>query len=550
MVIGVHQTERFFPWVHGFVLVVAVAGVILASSRRMLLAPTLGVIVAVAVSVRLFLYLWPASMIGMDPDKYAAGVNHVMQTGGMNVVARDVSTYGVLSAFYYTNAITSIVSGFESKTVLIAIPLTVGLMLPLTAAALANRTVSRGHRPLAAGISAILGGTAAVGVQFGFWPVVQVLAVLLWCAALILLIQLFDAGDQDALYGLLVVLTASMIAHKISMLIPVLVVGAAVLLYWARGWFGGSARGIARFSTSQVGVLLLVLAAGLFVQWGLMTVFLRGAIVSKLIPLLASGLSIAPADAPTLAAAPANSGITGILIRRADFLVLLPVVSLAGLWLWVRDRTLGSALLIGAAAVPVILTAVSIVGLQVAAPSRIVLFGIPAFVALLGVGTSALYQHEGRRGQVAALILVLVLVVPQAGSAALAPDYNGEPREYLTEGETSAKTLLLEYSESPVAMDFFYAREQVDVEAADATHKPGLDPVPGVTELNDPLLNGTLGDSSHETLLLRERADIIRFSQGGYRLTWDPTRDMSNSTRHNRIFDNNHAVGFSKNENA
>jgi hypothetical protein len=549
IILGTHQTGRFFPWVHGFVAVSAAILLVGVFSNRLSSPLVVVFSVTVAVALRIFVYVRPASMIGMDPDKYATGVNHVMQTGGMDAIAGDVPTYSVLSAFHLLNSIVSLVSGFTGRTVLIAIPLATGVILPLTGAVLAKWAVNYDQRRLATGIASVLGATTAIGVLFGYWPVPQVIAVLLWCAALIFLTRLFATSDLRAFSGALVVLTAAIFAHKISMLVPVFVAGATLLLYWGRvdEWMGRTVdTDFSRFRTSEVGVLLLLLGLGLFVQWGIMTDFVRAVILANLVPLLTGGLSIAPAGAQPTAAVPGNPGIAGILIRRADFLVLLPAVSIAGFWLWTRDRTLTTALLIGAAAVPIVLAGISIVAVQVAAPQRVILFGIPAFAAVIGIAASNIRWRGEHRGKGAALLLVLVLLAPQVGSAALAPDYDGEPRLYLTAGEDSAKASLLEHSESDVAMDFFYAREQVDVRGPGASHKPGLAPVPGVIELEDELLNRTLMNQSHDTILLREHADVIRFSRGGYRLTWNPIQELSNSTSHHRVFDNGHATGFTR----
>ncbi|EMA41374.1 hypothetical protein C448_11986 [Halococcus morrhuae DSM 1307] len=546
MIVGAHRTSQLFPWLQLFVFVLAIilfTGLVVGDLS---IETSTVLAVVLAVSLRLFIFEWPASMIGMDPDKYAVGIHRVIQTESLATLAQSVPTYHALPAFHLLNSEVALVSGLRGRNVLVAIPILMGVLLPLTGAVLAARFTRPSNRSVATGTAALLGAIAAIGVLFGYWPIVQTIAVLVWCPILIALARFFATGDRRFAALAIFSTGTALFAHKISMFVVVAAVIMALCIRWLRidQWLGHelslSSESITPADARTIAALLMV---GLALQWVLLTTFARTAIIGKLLPLLASGFSIVPPDKPVRAAIPGNSGIVGILIRRGDFLVLLPAVAGASLWLWFRDRSWPMSLLLGAALAPIAIVGVTIVGIGVISPQRAILFGIPVFAAVLGIAIGRINETGTIPYQTAAFALVLVLVVSQAGSASLAPNYPGEPRMYLSDEEVTSKTFMMEHTGGPVAMDFFYAREQVDLDNPAASQKPGVNSVPQVAVLNAGLLNATLINQSHDTILLREMG-FTRFSSGAYRLTWDPIRVYTNSARYNRILDNGKTAGF------
>jgi len=546
MVVGVHETGQFFPWAHLFVLI---TGITLSTGLMfgtLSLQSSIILATVLAVSLRLFIFEWPASMIGMDPDKYAVGIHQVIQTKSLSTLAEAVPTYHALPAFHLLNSETALITGLRGRNVLVAIPILMGVLLPLTGAVLADRFTYPSNRSVATGMAALIGAIAAIGVLFGYWPIVQAIAVLVWCPILIALTHFFATGDRRFAVLAIVATGTAMFAHKISMLIVVAAVGVALCIRWIRidQWVGRDFTvSSGPITSATVGVIAILSVVGLVTQWTLLTTFIRSAVIIKLLPLLAAGFSVVPPDQPVQAAVGGNPGIAGILIRRGDFLVLMVTVASVSLCFWFQDRSWPMSLLLGAALAPMAIVGIAIVGISVVPPQRAILFGIPTFAAILGVAIGRLDTKGSTMYRTAAFLLIFSIVLSQAGSASIAPDYQGEPRLYLTEQEVSGKAFMTEHSIEPVAMDFFYAREQVDFDDPTASQKPGLNPVPKVTVLNDGLLNATLTNRSHDTILLREMR-VTRFSSGAYRLTWNPIRVYTNSSDYNRILDNGKTVGF------
>lgn len=160
-------------------------------------------------------------------------------------------------------------------------------------------------------------------------------------------------------------------------------------------------------------------------------------------------------------------------------------------------------------------------------------------------------QHGLDRIPVSPQTLVILIAVPllitQVAGAPIAPDYPDEPRVYLTQGEIEGKQFAVAVSEQEVAMDYFYAREQTDVASEEASISGGREVnILGVIALNEPLLNATLLNEGYGAILLRSDPGVIRFSQGGFRLTWDPIEAADGSEGYNRFYDNGDAVGFSR----
>ncbi|EMA51721.1 hypothetical protein [Halococcus salifodinae] len=547
MVLGAHETRQLFPWVHGFAFISAMALVVGAFFGRLSAVSSTVLATGIGVALRIFIFEWPASMIGMDPDKYAVGVIRIIQTGSLVELKQAFSAHGILSAFHLLNSQVALVSGFDGRNVLVAIPILIGIVFPLTAVALTSHHT---RSPIAIGLSGTIAAIATIGVLFGYWPIVQTIAVLLWCPVIIGLSRFFSADDGRDFVMISVLVLATAFAHKLSMFILTGAIGAALTIRYVRidALLGHQPiMDDGEIQTRRPWIVWLLLVLGLGIQWMILTIFVRTVIIAKAIPLLTGGFEIAPSGGEALAAVPANPGIVGILERRGDFLVLLPITAIASFVLWIQERTWSMCLLLGATLISALIVGISVVGVGIASPQRAILFGIPIFAAVLGIAAKRIVDLQSTPQLLAICLVVLIVVGAQAGSAMLAPNYPDEPRKYLTSEEVTAKTFTLDHSPEPVAMDFYYADEQVDLDDPSATQKTGRGhKTPGAIELNTELLNATLINKSYSNILLRDAGNMI-LGGGRYRLTWDPIRVFSNHDRYNRVFDNGPVVGFDNN---
>lgn len=543
MVLGAHESGQFFPWVHGFVFVSGATLLAGAFFGRLSTVATTVIAAGIAVALRIFIFEWPASMIGKDPDRYAVGVIRIVQTGSLVEIKQVLPVYGTLSAFHLLNSQVALITDFNGRNVLIAIPILIGILFPLTAVALTSRYT---RSPIAIGLSGTIAAIASIGVLFGYWPIVQTIAVLLWCPAIIGISRLFSTGHERDFAMVSILVLALVFAHKLSIFVLTGAVGAALLVRHIRmdillGRQPAMAGGRIRAERPWMVWLLLVIIFAF--QWVILTTFVRASILGKAIPLLTSGISIAPSGGDALAAVPASPGIMGILARRGDYLVLLPTTAVASLAIWTRDRSWPTCILLGATLMPAIIAGISIVGVGIAAPQRAILFGIPIFSAVIGIAVKRVVGLQSTSQILPLFVLALFVIGAQAGSAALTPNYPNQPRLYLTSEEVSAKTFMIGHTDEPVAMDVYYGSEQVDLDDPSASLNLGTAQTPGTISLNDELLNATIVNTSYENILLRE-FDVAPFINGRYRLTWDPIRMYTNSGGYNRIFDNGQAIGF------
>ncbi|MFC5970059.1 hypothetical protein ACFPYI_01825 [Halomarina salina] len=544
MMIGIHETGRFFPWVHGFALAFAIA-LVVGGEQGLSPRAAAGAGAIGAVAIRSVIYLWPASMIGMDPDVYALGVNQVMRTGTLEPIAQSLPKYAILSEFHMFNAAVSLVAGFNGGDVLLPTVIISGLLLPLTAVAIAFRWYSGPYQSLVVGVCVIIAGISALSVSFGYLPIVQSIAVLTWCPTIIFLTRWVVNENRRDFIGFLLGLTVALAAHKISIFIPFLISSLALVLYITQSllWRPNPNLQWRQIHPQRALLLTIAFALALVIQWGFITNFLKSVIISKAIPLLTGGVSVVPKDSPALAAEVSNPGIAGIIIRRAHYLVLLPTVSIAGVWLWYGRRDWYTSFLVSAAAVPIILAGISIAGVSVVAPRRVLFYGLVVFAPILGIAIAKLRDHVPHQGPALVAIIVLMLLIPQLG-ASLAPDFPGQSRQYLTSGEVTGKNAFMQYSHEPVAMDYYYAIETVEFDSSAAIVLKVPNSESGVIPLNDLLLNATLVESSTQAVLLRNNVEIIRFHRGNYRLHWNPVDQMTVSPRFNRTYDNGQTVGF------
>jgi hypothetical protein len=104
---------------------------------------------------------------------------------------------------------------------------------------------------------------------------------------------------------------------------------------------------------------------------------------------------------------------------------------------------------------------------------------------------------------------------------------------------------MMDNSANPVAMDWYYAGERVDVSSVDTASTDGRETSSGTVSLDQRLLNATLESSGYANILLRQNVDVIRFPGGLFRLLWDPVSALNVNSNYSKSYDNGHAVGFS-----
>ena len=185
-VLHTHQTDSLYP---GFSIGVLVSSGILLLTLSLTRRLTkrrfhvlLAAIVTVAVLYRGYTFGFPTSLIGMDPDGYALGIERVIRAGRTDAI--EVGFYDRAPLFYVLPAVLAILGDASASESMIVYPVLIGAVLPLTAAVLVRWVLGR-DTYRAAGMAAIGAGVATTTVWFSYWPIAQTLALLYWCILLV-----------------------------------------------------------------------------------------------------------------------------------------------------------------------------------------------------------------------------------------------------------------------------------------------------------------------------------------------------------------------------
>ena len=209
-----------------------------------------------------------------------------MQAGSLEPLQADIPTYATLSLFYLYNTVAGQLADLPGRYVLVVIPISLGVMLPLCAGTL-TAIVLREHqnKDIAIGVAVALASVAPVGVLFSYWPIVQSIAVLLWVPLLIAFILRVRTGETWFSAVFIFLTKARINAHKLSLLVPGLVISLGYLV-WRIPFPNGLGTSHRRTRTKipiktswAVAILLFVFLV--ILQWVYLTIFARVAVLSK-----------------------------------------------------------------------------------------------------------------------------------------------------------------------------------------------------------------------------------------------------------------------------
>lgn len=546
-VLGWHSTGRIWPWVPGAALVSATAILLIMYRYDVPTPHVIGAALYIGVSLRISIYLMPASMIGFDPGKYAVGVLSIMKNGDIASVADGISVYAQLSLFYLHNATTGLVTGVEERMVLISIPVAFGLILPLTAALITRRLI-RTHQPFAVVAAATVAAVAPLGVVFAYMPIVQSLSVILWCILFITADRFLTTDDNRFYLAFIVLGTASIIGHKTSVLIPFLTISAAVLIWWTHPtYLRSDSRPRVRWLP-----LLFLGAIGIVLQWSFVTAYFRTFFLGIAVPLVAGGTSVFGATPPATAATPHLTGPIGILYRSAAWLPLyaLSAVSWPILWFLCSERSPPFSLVLGGVGMMGLLTAMAVIGVSVSTPHRLQLYALPIAIPLIITATVQFAQWAPiapRHITSAIAFVAIVLLALQAPSSHLAPDHSNTPRLHLNNEEVVAKNFAADHlgQNTPVVTDYYYADQQTRITAAGSYILGELSSGQTIPASGG-YLNGTLASKGYEAILIRTSVESYRLRPGWYVLEYSPEALMD-SSQYGRVYDNSGEILYRAN---
>ncbi len=526
-VVAAHLDGQLYPSLTvGVGLVVTIlAGVVLfvpSLPTRLFLA----LIVVLSVFYRTYIVLFPASYLGMDPDKFAAAMVVLMETG--RVAMLDFNFYGEAPAFLLSGAMTGQVLGLPGLSILDVYAVAFGLFFPLVGYVLARSLAT----PRAGLYAALLGSVATASVMWSVMPLAQTLAVALWVSLLFVLGRYLE-GKQHRYVILTFVLAVTLLyTHKATTLLVFgTVIACAIALFVNRDQWSLDAVRRAT-SVSTLFVLALLSVVFVFVQLAILTDYLPMVVGRLLVAFGAGGGTATPPPIDPTAAAPVAQDLAGFVFRRSYGLLLVPLAGLGWLLLYRRSDSNYASTILAGSAVAVALMSIGVVSLSAVNPSRIYFFAELLFCVLIAATILNRHRPSQRRRLLVAALLPLLLF-SQLATPLVAPDHPQGERQYLTAQEVEAKQFS-GHVPGRIATDMYYAREIVrldDKAANDRTYVP----------VDGQLLNGTVTENGNTSYVaFREDVRVYRLYgrlKGRWRLTYNPT------PRYDRAYDRVYANG-------
>lgn len=526
--LGSHATSSLWPWIPVSVAVailVILASVLWRPNQELLSpSPILAFTTAIAVFYRGYIFTFPASLIGMDPDRYAVWINQLIAAG--SVEAMSVGFYQRAPLFHLVNGIFSILSGLPVREAMVVNPIMVGVTIPISVYILSRYLPkSSAKSGLIATLIIVVG---AQTVKLSYWPVAQTLATVFLIVLLIVSIRLIyhpRDGEVFSVLFLLFLLTLSL-THKLPVLITTLIIG----IFASTAILPPSItqRLKINYTNPQTIWLLFVLTSViLFVQWIHITGFISSVVI-KIVTIFISGSAESATVSPTrmnpTTAVKPYTPIVGILLRNLHSLVLLVMGAIAWLILAYteRDSPAVQALLIAAGVLFMFFPITLLVPTDLIY-TRIEVFIEPIMAVLIA---AALIKHIDRSrysfGRVLKVIsvgIIVFIISAQIVTVGAAPDFPGTTQMYLTQEEVTAKEFGYQYLNNSTAGPYYAQEKPFPDRHVTASGELKTERMNTYAPLNESLYNASLLSNCPPNILSRS-TDVYLF-HGSWRITWN-----------------------------
>jgi len=549
-VIGSWYVGELFPWLHvsvyaAVILVVLTLGFDIDGISRYYWS--LSVLCVIGVVFRVPMVLFPGTLSGNDPEKYALFARLTLLTDRYPIPG--LNFYGTAGAFHTYVAQTSAISGIAPEDAMVVIGLFVGLWAPLVAASFSLALLGRsevGYQ--AALLAAAVATVASISVRMSFVPFAQSLGTVLLVTLLYVAIKQIDAS-RPALGVVILLLSAAMaVSHKLPLIAAVPVVGFVWLTTRV------SASGYVPWIPTRRHLsfwVVVVIAAAAVIQQLVITSFLDDAL------LLAENAALGGVPSRTGAQPQAASvpdvGLLGVFESHSH----APVTLLLGGLSWVvtawvlllrndqpRATVVAFLATIASMVVMTAATAGSAVIPQGINPFRFYALVEILLAGLIGVGV-VIVLVRSRYARAPVLLLLVLVVLFNGFAASAAPDHPGQQRQYLTPEEITAKQFAVDHVPGEIYTDARYMRQTPYPERVTEKTDPWirLGAAPSGTQFssfNGELVNGTAVSENHPTIMYRTGEDIYetggRFRDYRYRLEWDV--ETAADSEYHRVYDN------------
>ena len=458
--LGIHYFSRLWPILPLSIAIGAVA-LIIASYKLGASNAWLGGACGLMFAHTSIALLYPETLTNIDPDGYAMWVNQVLNSG--DVTQAETRTYSTLPMFLLLISAVSLVGELFPRNAFIAIPIFISIIVPLFTAWFTSRLTGCSKNDWPAVPAALLTTVATMNVAFGHQPIAMTIGYLLLLLASITSTRFYLTQNKADIVMFTVLVVGITLAHRFTILLLALVVSTQAIYYTA----SGSSTRISRdlFLLPTIGFAFLAL------QWAFITTALNRTVYQILDLFAETGTQIAVDQLATGSSRPViESRVLGIVARRVHGIVLIPLAGLAWLHFALGRQNdsqsrIGLTLAIGA--VVGAFLPLSIVYPDELNFTRSIVIAEPVLIGLAtGAGWVLWTKAEQQSIQIqqvaryTILLLGLLIVVAQIGSAPIAADHPADYRGYLESDEVSAKMWGHAYAGSNISADPFFAHEK------------------------------------------------------------------------------------------
>lgn len=591
-VIVTRVTGQLFPYlpVAAFASLLPIIYLIFSINEdsRGLFSIYLFILILISSSVRVYIFHFPASMIGMDPDSYAISIQTIIQYANISHISSGF--YQSIPLFHVLTAVYAQISALSTNGAMGMWPVVAGVTFPLFASIFCSYLSSNPKSVLA---SAALAAILSNSLEFSYKPIPNLMATILFLSLIIFIVDFLLSERVIYLIPLVILFISIIFAHKLHPVVVVLMMSAVIvtilfytnysgiiptefithkmyflflstiiLISWASILISINmilvAIGLGLFmiiiyhmmtetkinkgtkyiqSIKLPWIIVVCFAALTTVQWVFVTRLLSSVLKYRILPLVKDyGITINSDNDQSTFAESVDPGYLDIFYHHSDILILLLTVSIGWVYLVTYKKDIRSIILLSIAGVwmalfPLALTVSSSGG--IGAP-RVMLIASPLGIAVV---SASLFNNKK---SIIKLVFV-ILIIFQLFSTGFVPDYPNQYREFLTQDEVESKKFGHKYIAENIYSDLFFS-----VESIDPTVRGNQYQSEKYNSIGSSILDKSIHENKYDYLMFRD-IDVYRTQTGlaQAKLLWNPKSEYNTNKEYNKIYDNGDVSSYS-----
>jgi len=474
-----------------------------------------------SVFYRGYIFLFPASLIGADPDDKVINIQRMLSSGSIDSIVS--FRYNALPNYHLFSGQFQLISNISPANSLVLYPISIGIVFFIFPYII-TRIITDNPSSNAPIYASALGSVAGMSVNLAYLPIAQSLSSILWIIILYSIFKMDKYGGEGL--NIFVVFATSTLGLVYTHPLPLYLLGvlfiSALLL------------NIRSKEHANHSILYLMLLSLLMV--GLQSIYISGninTVVNRALFLFTTDtITARPEQLQQLAVTDPMPGLEGIFFRNGHGLVLLPVAGVFWLVTYFYGESRNHRLLLILSATIVLFAFFGFVNRSAVPIGRIILLAEPLLAAIIGIGAAIL--SRGRLGNLVGFLIVLIVISSQIFSGVAIVDYPQQPRHYLNEGEVSAKEFFINSNFEDVSSDRVYAEE---TPPSLLSRRSGHGPRPKFGYSDKLLVNGTSPLEDYRYYAFRPKISVYYTKYGPKKLNWNISCHLDTEQK---VFSNGH----------